>query len=112
MFPRIILSPDCAVHNSWVSDFRDEFCIETSPRLTTGLENVTAEKGLVQESPRRSARKHRVTLRLFDQCEKILHRTSKSIPISSRHHQDGATAQTSSQSLVSLKEMYPGHFIS
>lgn len=49
-------------------------------QIATGLDNVTAEKGSVQESLRLTARKHRVTLRLFDQCEQIFHRTSKMHP--------------------------------
>lgn len=78
--------PDKKTIYSWVSNFRQTGSAlkrkpPGRPRTVTSPENVAAVRRSVQQSPRRSARKHAAALRVSDRSvRRILHRDLKMHP--------------------------------
>lgn len=78
--------PDSKTIHNWVSNFRQTSSAlkrksTGRPRTATGLENVAAVRTSIEQSPRRSARKHAAALHLSDRSvRRILHQELKMHP--------------------------------
>jgi hypothetical protein len=79
--------PDKKTIRNWVSNFRQTGSIlkrksTGRPRTATGPENVAAVRASIEQSPRRSARKHADALGLSDRSvRRILHRDLKTYKV-------------------------------